>query len=292
MRSVLVGIYRGAACIALALLAGCATAPVAVIHGTVALPGARSRTASGARGASEAVVYLEAIPAPAPAKKSAPPVPVGKPASSSTAASGTKGKAATSKPAAAQTAHSKATASKPTSSKAATSATTASKGAPPKTAKPPSTSAAATGRSAAPALPHHPRSTLAFEAGVMLPHVVPVTVGDSVVFVNKDQRFHSAFSVSPAKKFDLGSLRPGAARLASFDRRGVVRVFCKLHPDSSAFVFVSPTAVWVRPDAAGAFAFPPLPPGSYDVRVWHPVYGDRRRTVVLPEAGAAVAFDY
>jgi len=126
----------------------------------------------------------------------------------------------------------------------------------------------------------------------MLPHVVPVTVGDSVVFVNKDQRFHSAFSVSPAKKFDLGSLRPGAARLASFDRRGVVRVFCKLHPDSSAFVFVSPTAVWVRPDAAGAFAFPPLPPGSYDVRVWHPVYGDRRRTVVLPEAGAAVAFDY
>jgi plastocyanin len=221
MRSLPVGVLRGVAGIALALLAGCASAPQPVIRGTVGVPLPRAAAAHSARSAAEAVVYLEALPASvSPAGKKAP-------------------------------------------------------------------------HRVAPLVPpHHARSTLVFQPQGLGPRVVPVTRGDSVAFVNRDQRFHSAFSVSAAKKFDLGSLRPGAARLAAFDRQGVVRVFCKLHSDSSAFVFVAPNAVWVRPDANGAFALPPLPAGTYDVRVWHPVYGERRRKVTLPAAGASVAFDY
>jgi hypothetical protein len=113
-----------------------------------------------------------------------------------------------------------------------------------------------------------------------------------VVFENHDQRWHNAFSVSPARHFDLGSIPPGNARAVRFDRAGPVRVFCRLHADSSAYVFVAPNRYFARPDGSGAFALPALPPGAYVVRGWHPRFGERRWKVELPRKGVALALSF
>jgi len=84
------------------------------------------------------------------------------------------------------------------------------------------------------------------ESNGFQPRVVSVARGDSVVFENHDQRWHNAFSVSPARHFDLGSIPPGNARAVRFDRAGPVRVFCRLHADSSAYVFVAPNRYFAR----------------------------------------------
>ena len=46
-----------------------------------------------------------------------------------------------------------------------------------------------------------------------------------------------------------------------------------------------PEPVWTRPDATGAFSLPGLPPGEYDLKLWHPRYGERRWHVLLPRRG-------
>lgn len=143
-------------------------------------------------------------------------------------------------------------------------------------------------KGAGPAPPRPPRVQLGLEPGGFAPRVVAVAPGDSVDFVNRDRRFHSAFSVSAARRFDLGSIPPRGRRSLRFDKAGTVRVFCTLHSDSSAYVFVAPSKVFTRPDATGSFELPELPAGSYRVRAWHPRHGERSWPVDLPRFGTAI----
>jgi plastocyanin len=116
--------------------------------------------------------------------------------------------------------------------------------------------------------------------GGFRPHVVMVPVGSTVEFVNAGQMWHNAFSVSPARKFDLGKYAPGQRRRVTFPNPGVVRLFCDLHPGAEAWVVVTPKrALTARPDATGTVRLPPLPPGTYVVRAWDPERGERKHTV-------------
>jgi plastocyanin len=118
------------------------------------------------------------------------------------------------------------------------------------------------------------------------PRVAMVAVGDTVVFVNRDQIYHSVFSISPARRFEIGSYGPGVRRSVAFGRQGNVRVFCDMHSTAkSGYIYVVPTRVAARPNPAGKFALPPLPPGRYRVQVWHPELGEHQWTVDLPEKG-------
>lgn len=140
----------------------------------------------------------------------------------------------------------------------------------------------------APVPPRPPRVQLGLESGGFVPRVVAVGPGDSVDFVNRDRRYHSAFSVSAARRFDLGSIPPKGKRSLRFDKAGTVRVFCTLHSDSSAYVFVAPSKVFTRPDATGSFALPELPAGSYRVKAWHPRHGERSWPVEVDRHGTPI----
>jgi len=121
------------------------------------------------------------------------------------------------------------------------------------------------------------------------PTVVVVARGDSVVIVNRDSLWHQPFSVSKPLHFGLGAMAPGQRRAMRCTRSGVVRVFCRLHSsEPSANVLVAPNATWAHPDATGAFALPALPPGRYELRFWHPRYGERRWRVDLPRRGISL----
>jgi plastocyanin len=114
-----------------------------------------------------------------------------------------------------------------------------------------------------------------------LPRVLPVVAGTKVEFRNDDHVYHSAFSVSRTKHFDLGTFAPGKTHTVVFDRPGVVNLFCSLHPKTAGFVVVLPNPTFAQADARGAFALPPLPAGTYTVTAWHPKYGKRKATVTV-----------
>ncbi len=117
------------------------------------------------------------------------------------------------------------------------------------------------------------------------PKVVAVAAGATVRFQNKDGVYHNVFSVSPAKRFDLGKYPPRAVNQVTFDRPGVVNLYCDIHPGMAAYVLVLPHRLFTRPDRAGAFALPSLPPGEYTLRVWHPLHGEIEKRIVVPLRG-------
>jgi hypothetical protein len=117
------------------------------------------------------------------------------------------------------------------------------------------------------------------------PRVTAVVSGTTVRFVNRDPVYHNVFSISPAKRFDLGKYPPKAVNQVTFDHTGVVNLFCDIHPGMEAYVFVVPHRVFARPNRRGEFVLPELPGGSYDLHVWHPTAGELRRQVELPKRG-------
>jgi hypothetical protein len=118
------------------------------------------------------------------------------------------------------------------------------------------------------------------------PHVVVLAARTKLVIVNADDVWHGAFSVSPARSFDLGKRPPGRADTLRFDSTGVVAVRCDIHPDMSAFVVVTPNHAYAQPDSAGDWRLPELPAGRYVVRAWAPQQPPYRHEVTLPEKGA------
>lgn len=118
-----------------------------------------------------------------------------------------------------------------------------------------------------------------------MPRVTAAAAGTLVEFENLDHVYHNTFSVSSAKRFDLGKYAPGALDSVIFDRVGVANLHCDIHPDESAFVVLVPNHAFTRPDSLGRFVLPKLPKGQYRLRVWHPRLGEISRAVEMPKRG-------
>ncbi|MES2390300.1 MAG: carboxypeptidase regulatory-like domain-containing protein [Acidobacteriota bacterium] len=123
------------------------------------------------------------------------------------------------------------------------------------------------------------------------PDLLVVPAGTSISFPNMDPIFHNIFSLSKPKTFDLGSYDKGATRNVEFPKPGVVYVYCHLHPNMEATVFVTPNRYYVRPDATGHFRIPDVPPGHYTVVAWHKAAGFFRKPLTVEAGhGAVVSF--
>ena len=117
------------------------------------------------------------------------------------------------------------------------------------------------------------------------PRVTAVAAGSNVEVQNLDSIWHNTFSVSRAKSFDLGKIRPGTMDTVAFDRPGVINLHCDIHPKEIGFVMVTPNHAFARPDSLGQFDLPRLPAGRYRLRLWHPSMGEESREIELPKKG-------
>src|SRR5438477_1204475 len=85
-----------------------------------------------------------------------------------------------------------------------------------------------------------------------LPSLLPVQVGTRVEFPNLDDTYHSIFSYSPAKRFDVGRYRPEERPIPSevFDTPGLVTLRCDIHEHMRGLILVlhSPYFVVTSPD--------------------------------------------
>lgn len=103
---------------------------------------------------------------------------------------------------------------------------------------------------------------------VFVPHVLIVTVGDTVHFLNHDTVVHNVYSAD-AEGYNLGSFKPGEERTYTFSQAGGYAQLCSAHPEMLGFIFVSPTPYAAVVDKAGAFTIKDVPPGSYQLAVWN-----------------------
>jgi len=118
------------------------------------------------------------------------------------------------------------------------------------------------------------------------PELIAVPTGSTVQFPNLDPIFHNVFSLSKARKFDLGYYPRGQSRSVKFDQAGVVQVYCHIHANMYAAIVVTDSPWFTKPGADGNFSFSNVPAGRYRLVVWHKIAGYRKVEVVVPETGS------
>ena len=125
-----------------------------------------------------------------------------------------------------------------------------------------------------------------------VPHVLAVAAGTVVDFPNNDSTYHNVFSLSKAKRFDLGRYPRGRSKAVRFDQPGIVRVFCDIHSHMSAFVLVFSHPYFATTDTDGRYQIDAIRPGTYTVTAWHEGQTRDTRTVVIPQQGGVVEQDF
>jgi plastocyanin len=98
-----------------------------------------------------------------------------------------------------------------------------------------------------------------------VPDLVAITAGQTVDFPNADPFVHNVFSLSPARKFDLGSYRKGKSKSKSFPKTGVVDVYCNIHPQMAATILVVPNRRHARAGRDGSFTIAGVPKGRWKI---------------------------
>jgi plastocyanin len=139
----------------------------------------------------------------------------------------------------------------------------------------------------------HTTKTVAQKDLAFLPSLLPVQVGTRVEFPNFDDTYHSIFSYSPAKRFDLGRYRPDERPIPSevFDTPGLVTLRCDIHEHMRGLILVLNTPYFVTTDTDGQFQLRGLPPGHYRLKAWIDSKTTRERPVEL-KSGETVHVDF
>jgi hypothetical protein len=108
-----------------------------------------------------------------------------------------------------------------------------------------------------------------------LPRVAIVTPGTEVAFPNLDHILHNVFSVTPGNRFDTGTYRPGDAPKVRVSSPGLVKLYCNVHHQMNAFLWVVATPFAQVLDGRSGLQFDQVPEGTYRLRLWHPEAGEK-----------------
>ncbi|MDH4065663.1 MAG: carboxypeptidase regulatory-like domain-containing protein [Acidobacteriota bacterium] len=118
------------------------------------------------------------------------------------------------------------------------------------------------------------------------PRVLAVQAGTRVEMPNNDRVFHNVFSFKDGKQFDLGLYPVGTTRAVNFDRPGLARIFCNIHPNMAAYVLAVDAAYFAVTNAEGRFTIRGVPVGAATYHAWRP--GADARTGPIEVGGGLV----
>jgi plastocyanin len=113
-----------------------------------------------------------------------------------------------------------------------------------------------------------PKAVLSQRNLTFEPHVLAVRVGTTVDLPNNDRVFHNVFSFHDGLRFDLGLYPIGTSKHLIFERAGLSRIFCNIHPGMAAYVMAVDTPFFAVSDGQGRFSIAAVPPGAYTYHAW------------------------
>ncbi|HEY3400941.1 MAG TPA: hypothetical protein VGK03_09950 [Geothrix sp.] len=108
-----------------------------------------------------------------------------------------------------------------------------------------------------------------------LPRVSIATPGTEVAFPNLDHILHNVFSVTQGNRFDTGHYQPGDSPRVKVATPGLVKLYCNVHHQMNAFLWVVATPFAQTLDGRTGVQFDGVPAGTYRLRLWHPEAGEK-----------------
>ena len=115
-----------------------------------------------------------------------------------------------------------------------------------------------------------------------IPHVMTVTKGDTVGFLNHDGVAHNVYSPDN-EGYNLGSFKPEESRSYTFKSAGLYTQLCSVHPEMLGFIFVGDNPHSAVVDREGRFVIRDVPPGTYKVAIWNSHLKAAEKTVTVAE---------
>lgn len=125
-----------------------------------------------------------------------------------------------------------------------------------------------------------------------VPHVQVAPVGSELLLLNSDPILHDVHArLGSETLFNVGlpTWRQVKKRLT---RTGIVAIECDvLHTWMSAYILVTSSPYFAVTNGEGGFAIDGVPPGTYNVEVWHEKLGSQSRRAIVT-TGSTLRIDF
>jgi plastocyanin len=113
-----------------------------------------------------------------------------------------------------------------------------------------------------------------------IPHILTVTQGDTVKFLNHDNVAHNVYSPD-GEGYNLGTFKQNQEASYTFKKQGVYSQLCSLHPEMLAYIFVGQNPYAAAVSADGRYEIKGMPAGTYQLAVWNPKLKAADRSVTV-----------
>jgi len=127
-----------------------------------------------------------------------------------------------------------------------------------------------------------------------IPHVLPVVAGATVRFLNSDATPHNVFSPDN-EKYNLGTWPQGQTKDYTFAKCAklpcVYTQLCRVHTEMEAYVVVLQNSFFAVTTKEGHYDIANVPPGTYQLAVWH-AKGKAQAKAVTVDAGKPAVVDF
>lgn len=124
------------------------------------------------------------------------------------------------------------------------------------------------------------------------PRLLPIVVGTTVNFLNGDDVQHNVFTPSPAGDFfNLGAWPKGQTKRYTFTKMGKVELLCNVHHEMRGYILVMQNPFFAVTDSAGNFRIDNVPPGTYQLKVWHERAAAPAKTIQVSSGALAADFE-
>jgi hypothetical protein len=119
------------------------------------------------------------------------------------------------------------------------------------------------------------------------PRVQAASVGQFVLLKNSDPILHTAHALftNDQPQFNVG-LYPGRTSRKPLVVAGLVKIRCEVHPWMAAYIMVTDHPYHAVSDVYGEYELRDIPPGVYQVKVWHEILGTQERRIEVKSGGS------
>ncbi len=127
------------------------------------------------------------------------------------------------------------------------------------------------------------------------PHVFGIFVNQPLEILNSDDTAHNVNSLATRnERFNISQPQKGNKHTRTFTRPEIMVKFkCDVHGWMDAYAGVMRHPFFAVTDKEGNFEIARLPAGSYELEIWHELWGKRTQMVTLGEGETKeVAFTY
>jgi plastocyanin len=127
-----------------------------------------------------------------------------------------------------------------------------------------------------------------------IPHVLAFPVGTTLEILNSDGVLHNVHSFSE-KNSPFNRAQPKYRKKITevFNKKELISLKCDVHSWMNAWIFVSDHPYYAVTGGGGGFQLTDVPPGAYNLEVWHEFLGKQvQRVTVDPNGKAKVDFKF